>query len=488
MTRINDSYIIKTQVYIEKSTDMRNQILKKIIASVLSFVMILLIISSNILNTSAAPFYGDVDNSGEINSSDALCVLQMAVGVLEKTEERVNYADLDISGTVSSADALLILQKAVGISIKLKDFSLNSGDKTVIVGSKLKLNAFDFNPRIAENTDIEWLSSDNSIAAIDKNGEVKTMKSGKVKLTAQSIDNPELKKSITLTVASPVTSVKLEKTSVTLAQGSKYSQKVIVTPSDAINTMTWTSSDKSVAQVDSKGVIQGKKIGTATITGTTTDGSKKTVTCKVTVTAMNIPYVSQLPKYPTGCEAASCCMLLKYYGLSINIDQMINIIPRKNLYKKNGKTYGPDINEMFVGDPRCTYTSSTPGYGVFSPAVTKALQKAINERGGGYTAVKISGCSFDELKSYISNGSPAIVWATYKMKVPTQVNAWYIESTGKYFEYPRGTHVMILSGFSSDKVTTVDPYDNGVLTFDINTFKDRWELLGKQAIILVKNK
>ena len=468
---------------------MKKQISQKFLCIILSVITVLSILSGSVIFTSAAPFFGDVDGSGKLNSLDALYMLQMSVGIIEKTEENVYCADLDMSGSVNSVDALLILQKSVGLEIKVKDFSLNKGDTAVTVGGKLTLEAVDFNPRIADNTEIEWISSDKSIADIDKNGTVTAVKAGKVTLTAKTTDGTNLEKSIHLTVAPLITAVKVDKTAITLTQGAKYAQKVTFAPADVINkTMSWTTSDKSVATVDADGVIQGRKIGTATITGTTTDGTKKTVTCKVTVTAMNIPYVSQLPKYPTGCEAASCCMLLKYYGYSINIDQMVNIIPRKNLYKKNGKTYGPDINEMFVGDPRYTYTSSTPGYGVFSPAVTKALQKAIDERGGGYTAVRISGCSFDELLGYISDGSPAIVWATYKMQNPTKVNAWYIESTGKYFEYPRGTHVMILSGYSSTTVTTVDPYDNGVLTFDKSKFEDRWELLGKQAVVLFKNK
>ena len=467
---------------------MNKQILKKLTAFILAVVMVVSLFSGTAITSSAAVVFGDVDSSGEINSADALYMLQISVGFAEETEEILHCGDLDLNGKVGSSDALLVLQKSVGLPIVLKSFSLNMGDTTVLPGKKLQLEASDFSPRIADNTEIEWVSSDPAVAAIDENGNVEALKTGKVTLSAKSVGNEGLVKSITLTVAELISSVKAEKTAVTLTQGAKYAQKLTFTPTNVIKTMTWTSSDKSVATVDANGVIQGRKIGSATITGTTTDGTKKTVSCKVTVTAMSIPYVSQLPKYPTGCEAASCCMLLKYYGFSINMDQMISIIPRKNLYTKNGKTYGPDINEMFVGDPRYTYTSSTPGYGVFSPAVTKALQKAIDERGGGYTAVKISGCSFDELLGYISNGSPAIVWATYKMQKPTKVNAWYIESTGKYFEYPRGTHVMILSGYSSSTVTTVDPYDNGVLTFDKSTFEDRWELLGKQAIILVKNK
>lgn len=468
---------------------MKSYVLKKMLAAVLAVVLVLSVFVASFITTSAAPVFGDVDNNGAVNSTDALVLLQISVGVKEKTDDLVYFGDIDISGDINSTDALLILKKSVGATIVLRDFSFNTGDTTVAVGSKTQLEAVDFNPRIADNTTVEWSSSDPKIASIDKNGAVTANKEGTVTITAKSADGSEIEKTVKLTVAPLVSSVKIDKTSLTLTQGSRYTFKLTFTPSNVFTkAMKWTTSDKNIATVDGNGTVKAQKIGSATITGTTTDGTNKSVSCKVTVTAMSIPYVSQLPKYPTGCEAASSCMLLKYYGFSINIDQMVDLIPRKNLYKKNGKTYGPDINEMFVGDPRYTYTSSTPGYGVFSPALTKSLQKAIDERGGGYTAVKISGCTFDELLTYIRDGYPAIVWATYKMKTPTTVNAWYIETTGKYFEYPRGTHVMILSGYSSTKVTTVDPYDNGVLTFDIDTFENRWNLLGNQAIVLVKNK
>ena len=247
------------------------------------------------------------------------------------------------------------------------------------------------------------------------------------------------------------------------------------------NGLSYKSSNKNNAYCDENGVIHAKREGSATIT--VTSFNKKTCTFKVKVTKMNVPFVSQLPKYPTGCEAASCVELLRYYGYSITLDEMIDLIPRKKLYYKNGKRYGPDINKYFVGDPRGKYASDNPGYGAFSPCVTKALQKAVDERGGKHKATKITGCSFKTLLSHISAGRPAIVWATYKMKVPTEMNSWYITETGKYFEYPRGSHVMVLAGYSDSTVTIIDPYD-GICRYNIETFEKRWNLLGKQAIVL----
>lgn len=76
-------------------------------------------------------------------------------------------------------------------------------------------------------------------------------------------------------------SVKLNRGTLTLGVGEKYGLIKTVSPSSANQTCTWSSSNSSIASVDSSGKVTAKKSGTANITVKTSNG--KTATCKVTV-------------------------------------------------------------------------------------------------------------------------------------------------------------------------------------------------------------
>jgi len=57
--------------------------------------------------------YGDVDGSGDVNSTDARLTLQYAVSKISAEDLDLTCADVDNSGDVNSTDARLILQYAV---------------------------------------------------------------------------------------------------------------------------------------------------------------------------------------------------------------------------------------------------------------------------------------------------------------------------------------------------------------------------------------
>jgi|GEM_PF-4381025 len=59
--------------------------------------------------------FGDVNGDGEINSADALCVLQNSVGLIELTDYECSKGDVNLDSRINSTDALLILKYAVGL-------------------------------------------------------------------------------------------------------------------------------------------------------------------------------------------------------------------------------------------------------------------------------------------------------------------------------------------------------------------------------------
>ncbi len=85
------------------------------------------------------------------------------------------------------------------------------------------------------------------------------------------------------TKTAKVTGVSLDQTSVTILPNGSVRLLATIEPSDAKDTnIIWTSSNDSIATVDSNGQVTAHALGTAVITAITTDGNHK-ATCSVTV-------------------------------------------------------------------------------------------------------------------------------------------------------------------------------------------------------------
>ena len=159
--------------------------------------------------------------------------------------------------------------------------ALNKPEATLEAGSQEQLTATVL-PSDAEQT-VTWTSSDPSVASVDKSGLVTAVAVGNATITASTTDGTDLKATCAVTVFKLATSIVLNKPEATLEAGSQEQLTATVLPSDAAQSVTWTSSDPSVASVDKNGLVTAVAVGNATITASTTDGTDLKATCEVTV-------------------------------------------------------------------------------------------------------------------------------------------------------------------------------------------------------------
>lgn len=139
----------------------------------------------------------------------------------------------------------------------------------------------------ATNQGITWKSSDLNVASVDSSGQVIAINAGSATITATTADGG-FTASSTCMVSSAiihVSSVALNKSTLTLGHGQTETLFAQVSPAFASDrSVTWSSSNTSVATVNGSGTVTAKSTGTATITATTTDGGK-TSSCLCTVSS-----------------------------------------------------------------------------------------------------------------------------------------------------------------------------------------------------------
>ena len=160
--------------------------------------------------------------------------------------------------------------------------SLNAGSLQLTKGTSKTLTAT-VSPANATDKSVVWSSSNSSVAKVDSNGKVTAVGNGTATITAKTTTGNKTA-SCTVTVSTLPSAVSLNKTTASLKKGETLTLSATVSPSDASNkSVVWSSSNTSVATVNSSGKVTAVGNGTATITAKSTTGNK-TATCKVTVT------------------------------------------------------------------------------------------------------------------------------------------------------------------------------------------------------------
>ena len=172
--------------------------------------------------------------------------------------------------------------------ISVTGVSLNTSSLTMTEGDTQTLTAT-VSPSNATDKSVTWSSNNTSIATVSSSGVVTAKSPGTATITVRTNDGGKTA-TCTVTVKAkviPVTGISLNTSSMTMKVGETKALSATVTPSNATDkTVTWKSSNTSVATVDSNGKVTGKSAGSATISAT---AGSFTANCSVTVV---VPVVS----------------------------------------------------------------------------------------------------------------------------------------------------------------------------------------------------
>ncbi len=172
-----------------------------------------------------------------------------------------------------------------GSDIAVTGVTLNYDSETLIEEETLQLDAL-IAPTNATNKNITWSSSDTSVATVSSTGLVTAVKAGDATITVTTQDGGFTATCDITVEARLVNSVTVSPSSLLLDLGDNKTADlsvVVDVTNDAPQTVTWTSSNSTIASVNSSGKVTAKKAGTAVITATSTFDNTKKGTCEVTV-------------------------------------------------------------------------------------------------------------------------------------------------------------------------------------------------------------
>lgn len=156
------------------------------------------------------------------------------------------------------------------------------GDKTVTMGlNQTRQLQVKITPSDTTNKNVQWTSSNNSVATVDSNGGVISKNSGSTIITVTTHNG--LKTEFFIEVETPVTNITLNSNEINLNPGGTFKLDATVNPSNASNkNIKWISANESIATVDQSGNVTADVAGTTYISAVSADG-KVVATCTVNV-------------------------------------------------------------------------------------------------------------------------------------------------------------------------------------------------------------
>ena len=192
-------------------------------------------------------------------------------------------------------------EKTATVNVTVKDvpvtgIAISPTILNMTIGDKAKQLVATIAPINASNKGVTWKSSNNSIASVDSKGKVTAVGVGTTTITATTKDGGKIA-TVTINVSKPIEASSVSVSGPTsVVEGKTIILSALVKPNNTVNkAIKWSSSDTSIATVNSNGVVSGIKSGEVTITATTANG--KFATHNVIVTEKPASYAIVFTPY-----------------------------------------------------------------------------------------------------------------------------------------------------------------------------------------------
>ncbi len=198
---------------------------------------------------------------------------------------------------------------------------------------------------------------------------------------------------------------------------------------------------------------------------------------------IDVPFISQTEKYPTGCESVSAVMLLHYIGIDISVESFIdNYLSKcfKPFSINNKDYYSGDPNKYFMGNP---YKSS--GWGCYPDVIADALERLKTAEKHEFSYKKVEGEPLENLcREYIDKGIPVAIWATQGMQPAKEGKLLNIIFSDSVFQWISPMHCLVMVGYDENNFYFNDPQECKNMAYNKEDTDKAYNDLGENALII----
>ena len=191
-----------------------------------------------------------------------------------------------------------------------------------------------------------------------------------------------------------------------------------------------------------------------------------------TIKIEGVPTINQYPSYPTGCESVALTILLRYYGINVSPNNIIDNLKKGELpHDEGGVMYGGNPEIEFIGNPY-----SNEAYGVYETPignVANMYKQDANTR---------SNFPFSEVLNLVKNNRPVVVWTSSGLAVPYISRTWTYKPTMEKISWKSHEHAVVVIGYNDNEIIISDPMGGSIKYQNRNTFESRYNYYGKKAI------